>query len=90
MILRIVNPNLFPDIFHQFREEEGLIQADDWTLRQSLLETFSQVLRFVPQTSRVGVVERNLGFWKWEVESAIWSFNLGAAPEWVWNSDGAL
>ena len=90
MVLRIVHPDLLPDTLHQLRQEQGLIQADHRALSQPLQEALAQVLSFVPEAGRVGVVERDLGLWQREVQSSGWSFKLGAAPERVWNGHAAL
>ena len=68
MILRVVHTNLLPDILHQFSQEQGLIQTDDWTLSQALLKALAQVLGFIPQSGRVGEVKGMLCLRVWVVE----------------------
>jgi hypothetical protein len=63
LILRIFNSNLLPDLLHKFRQEKCLIQGDDRTFSQPLLETFTHMLSFVSEASRVREVEWELGLW---------------------------
>ena len=90
LVLRIFNPNLFPDLLHQLRQEKSLIQSEDWTLLETFLEALAHVLSFVSEASGVVEVEGELGLRIRIVEGSIRSIDLLAAPEWGCHGDGSL